>query len=70
MFTNSIAIESSSRPALIDGMDVTESLTPKKDFTAISDAQLHIDPGLDNGHIQKTSINQTVDTQQQQMVRL
>lgn len=69
MFTNSIAIESSTKPEPTDRMDVTEPMTTKNEFTAISDAQLNIGSGLDNGQIQKASINETVETQQQQMVR-
>lgn len=69
MFTNSIAIESSSKPAPTDRMDVTESMPSKTDFTAITDAQLHTGSGLDNGHIQKASVDDAVETQQQQTVR-
>lgn len=70
MFTNSIAIESSPKPAPPDQMDVSESMTSKHEFTAVSGAQLHIGSGLGNDHAQKASINETVETQQQQMVRL
>lgn len=74
MFTNSIAIESSSKLAFpVDGVDVTsETAITKKDFTVISDVQLHIDSKLDNPHIQITpAIEITVPQQQQQkMVRL
>lgn len=68
MFTNSIAIESSPKQAPTDQMDVSESLTSKRESAAVSDAQPHVGFGLDNDHIQNASINETVDTQQQQMV--
>lgn len=70
MFTNSIAIESTSKPAPTDRTNVTESTTSKKDFTTMSDVQLHTGSILDNGHIQNPPMNETVESQQQQMVRL
>lgn len=48
MFTNSIAIESSPKPAPTEQMDVSESMTSKNEFTAVSHAQSHTESGLDN----------------------